>query len=466
MKRLLISATGSNCGKTTVSCALLSAFKARGCACTAFKCGPDYIDPMFHRAVTGVAAYNLDPFFLDEKGLVRHLTRRAGDLSLIEGAMGYYDGIAATDRASAYTVARATQTPVVLVVRAGGMGASLAAVLAGFKQHRPDSRIEGVIFNDVAGSRYADLQALAAEAGLAAYGYLPHKAGWELPARQLGLLTPAEIADVADRLQSLGDQAAESLDLDGLLALAATAPDLALPAPEPESALPAPDQEVTGAGQLRLAIARDAAFSFYYQENLELFRELGCDLVFFSPLTDESLPAGVAGLYLGGGYPELFARQLSDNSCMRRSVFAAVQAGLPTIAEGGGFMYLHEQMAGLPLCGVIPGGVFESKSLQRFGYISLQAREDNLLSGAGESIRAREFHYWQSENPGAGFTAKKAGRDLTYDTIHATAGLYAGFPQLYLPANPDFAHSFVAKMRDYAGGGPAAGSPGGWQKDE
>lgn len=465
MKRLLISATGSNCGKTTVSCALLSAFKARGCACTAFKCGPDYIDPMFHRAVTGVAAYNLDPFFLDEKGLVRQLARYAGDLSLIEGAMGYYDGIATTDRASAYTVARATRTPVVLVVRTEGMGASLAAVLAGFKQHRPDSRIEGVIFNGAAQSRYPDLQVLAAEAGLTAYGYLPRQEGWELPARQLGLLTPAEIEDVADRLQSLGDQAEASLDLDGLLALAATAPDLALPEPAAAAALPGPAAAAAG-GRLRLGIARDAAFSFYYQENLELFRELGCDLVFFSPLTDQSLPAGVAGLYLGGGYPELFARELSDNSCLRASISAAIQAGLPTIAEGGGFMYLHEHMAGLPQCGVIPGGVTASDRLQHFGYISLQAREDNLLSKAGELIRAREFHYWQSDNPGAGFTAKKAGRDLTYDTIHATASLYAGFPQLYLPANPDFAHSFVAKMRDYAGGGPAAGSPGGWQKDE
>ena len=442
MNRLLIAGTNSGCGKTTVTCALLAAFKARGQSLTAFKCGPDYIDPMFHRAVSGIEAFNIDPFFLDGNSLRAHLAANAGELSVIEGAMGYYDGIAATDEASAYTVARETKTPVVLVVSARGVGHSLAALLEGFAHHRPDSHIGGVIFNDASPSRYQDLERIAGAAGLRAYGFLPRNEEWELPGRHLGLMTADEISDLQARLTKLRQQAELSLDISGLFALASTAEEL--------HTAPMPKRNHTSG--VRLAVARDEAFCFMYEENLQLLKTLGCEPLFFSPIRDRAMPENISGLYLCGGYPELHTVALSKNTSMLKSVQAAVTRGLPTIAECGGFMYLHEAIDGsAPMCAVIRGTAFETERLQRFGYYTLVAGRDNMLCKAGESIRAHEFHYWDSSSPGETFTAQKAGRDTEHRCIHATESLYAGFPHMYFPANPAFAESFVERMTLYEG---------------
>ena len=439
MNRVLIAGTNSGCGKTTVACAILSALKARGLAPTAFKCGPDYIDPMFHRAVTGVTAYNLDPFFLDSEGLRNRLAGRG--LSVLEGAMGFYDGIAATSDASAYTVAQETTTPVVLVVSAKGAGHSLAAVLEGFARHRADSGIAGVIFNDASAARYPDLQAIAESAGLCAYGWLPRRAEWVFSSRHLGLMTADEITGLQGILSALGEQAAQSIDLDGLLGLAASA-----------TVLPASPPVVSCGGHIRLAVARDEAFCFTYEENLDLLRSLGCKVVFFSPLRDSNLPENIHGLYFPGGYPELHADALSANATMRKNIRNAITNGCPTLAECGGFLYLHERLDGCEMVGAIPGNAFRTPKLQRFGYITLQAERDNLLCCKGESIRAHEFHYWDSDNPGADFTAHKAGRITTWPCVHATETMCAGFPHIYFPANPAFAARFVDALAKKKGG--------------
>jgi cobyrinic acid a,c-diamide synthase len=197
----------------------------------------------------------------------------------------------------------------------------------------------------------------------------------------------------------------------------------------------------------RLAVARDEAFCFVYEETLALFTALGCEPVFFSPLRDRALPEGIAGLYLPGGYPELYAASLSENASMRRAVRDAVNEGLPTIAECGGFLYLHETLDSLPMAGCIPAAAFRTEKLQRFGYVTLTAQRDNLLCPAGDSIRAHEFHYWESSSPGKDFIGRKPGNGAEYPCAHATATLYAGFPHLYLPATPAFAARFVEKMR-------------------
>ncbi len=439
MSRLLITGTNSGCGKTTVTCAVLSALKTRGISPTAFKCGPDYIDPLFHRAVSDIQAYNLDPFFLDSGGLRAHLASRASRFSVIEGAMGYYDGIASTDEASAYTVARETETPVILVVSARGTGNSLGAIIEGFTHHRPDSQIKGVIFNDANESRYPDLKQIAENAGLRAYGHMPHKEEWSLPSRHLGLLTADDITGLKDMLSELGRQAEQTVDIDGLIALAKTAITLQI----------VQKPECSHTKRFRLAVARDEAFCFHYEENLELLQALGCEIVFFNLLRDKTLPPHISGLYLCGGYPELHAKALSENTSMIESIKQSVESGLPTIAEGGGFLYLHESLDGTPMCGVIKGAAYETKRLQRFGYITLTAGRDNLLCEAGGTIRSRELHYWDSSCPGDSFTARKAGRELTYTCIHATNTLYAGFPHLYFLANPSFAETFVERMVRY-----------------
>ena len=433
--RLLFAGTGSGCGKTTVTSAVLRALQRRGEALTAFKCGPDYIDPMFHTAVLGIPSRNLDLFFVDEKEARSQLARHvpAGGMGVIEGVMGFYDGVSGTsDTASAAHLARATDTPAVLIVRPRGQSLSLAAEIKGFRDFAPNT-LRGVILNGVSKAMYPFYKAIAEQAGLTVYGCLPPVPAAEIPDRHLGLVTAQEIGDLQAKLDLLADAAEEGLDLDGLCALARTAPPLA---DEGAPLAPAADRPV------RIAVARDRAFCFYYADNFDVLRALGAELVEFSPLDDQALPAGIDGLYLGGGYPELYAAQLAENRSMRESVRSAVQGGLPAIAECGGFLYLHRTLDGNKMAGVIDADARMTGRLQPFGYVTLTAARDNLLCRAGERIRAHEFHYAQSDDNGSAFRAEKPnGR--AWDCVHATETLYAGFPHLYLRANPAFAQNFV-----------------------
>lgn len=434
--RILIAGTNSGCGKTTVTCALLRALKNRGLSLQSFKCGPDYIDPMFHREVIGVPARNLDPFFSTPDQLRRQLGGSAGRLSVLEGVMGYYDGIGPEGWASTWEAASATETPVILVVSVRGMYTSAGAILRGFRTFRKDSGIRGVIFNNASPMLYPDLCRIAEEEGLQPLGYLPRAEEAVIGSRHLGLITAEEIGDLQQRLDVLGSLAEKCLDIDGILSLAGKAPEL----PEPERTAPA------GEG-VRIAVARDRAFCFLYEENLRLLEELGCELAFFSPMTDEHLPEKAGGLYLPGGYPELYLKELSGNP-IREKIRKAVEGGLPTVAECGGFLYLHDSLDGAEMAGVIHAEAFATKKLQRFGYVTLTAERDNLLCPKGESIRAHEFHYYDSSDNGDGFTAAKpSGRK--WRCVHASSTLYAGFPHLYFPANPAFAERFVRKAAQY-----------------
>ncbi len=446
--RLLLCAPASGGGKTTVTCAILQALVDRGLAPVAFKCGPDYIDPMFHSEIIGAKSRNLDLFFLGEEK-TRYLLEKnsAGSgLALIEGVMGYYDGIAMSHEASAYDLARATRTPAVLVVDGRGSALTLSAVVHGLKTFRPDSGIGGVILNRVSPMLYPRLKAcIEAETGVTVYGYLPSLPDCALESRHLGLVTAGEVAGLREKLQRLAAQAERSLDLDGLLALAASAPDLnagPLDLPQPV------------AGEPVIAVARDRAFCFYYADGLELLERLGARLVEFSPLEDKTLPEGACGLYLGGGYPELLAEGLSRNTAMRTAIRDAVAGGLPTVAECGGFLYLHEKLEGAdgrdwPMAGVIPGRAWNTGKLGRFGYVTLTARTSGLLCGAGEQMPAHEFHYWDSPQPGDSFRAQKPLSDRGWDCGVHTPTLYAGFPHFHFWARPEMARHFVAAARRF-----------------
>lgn len=443
--RLLIAGTNSGCGKTTVSIALMKAFKDRGLDLCAFKCGPDYIDPMFHRAVIGIPSYNLDPFFLTPKQLCAVLLGHARALSVAEGVMGYYDGIGTEGDASTYSVASATKTPVVLVVNVRGMYTSVGAIIRGFKSFREDSGIKGVIFNGASAMLYKDLKTIAEREGVKAYGFMPKVSEAEIGSRHLGLITAAEIEDLQARIAALGAKASECLDIDGLLELAGSAPELECEAPLGK----APQAAGSEAFGIPIAIACDEAFCFIYEENIEALKAAGFEPVWFSPLRDKELPKGVKALYLPGGYPELYAAELSENDRMLRSVKNAVNSGLPTFAECGGFMYLHEQLDGHSMAGAIPGKCFKTDRLQRFGYITITAKEDNLFCGKGGSIRAHEFHYYESDDPGSVFRAEKPSGKRSWDCVHAGPSLYAGYPHLYLPANPEFALNFARRASEY-----------------
>ncbi|MBR0135227.1 MAG: cobyrinate a,c-diamide synthase [Clostridia bacterium] len=434
INRALIAGTGSGCGKTTVTCAVLSALIKRGLDAGGAKCGPDYIDPMFHRSVIGAPSVNLDPFFFDENTLRFLLAKNGGErkLTVIEGVMGYYDGLGlTTSRASAYDLARITKTPAVLTVNAKGASLSVLAQIKGFLDFAPESFIKGVILNNCTEKVYS---ALAPEIenrlGIKPLGFMPRIPECEIGSRHLGLVTADEIADIKERMQRLADQAEKSLDLDGFISLAASAPELEFTPISFEKREP-----------VRIAVARDRAFCFYYEDGLDLLREMGAEIVPFSPAEDARLPENVHGLYLGGGYPELYAERLSANLSMRESIGEALKNGLPCVAECGGFMYLTEAIGEFPAVGFIKGKSFDNGRLTRFGYVRLIAERDNMLCKKGDTIPAHEFHHWDAEDPGSGFTAQKPdGR--SWPCVHASETLYAGYPHIHFYANPRFAEGF------------------------
>ena len=432
--RVMLAGVSSGCGKTTVTCAVLQALVNRGKKVGAFKCGPDYIDPMFHSRIIGAKSANLDLHFFPENTLRYLLAKNAADrdVSVIEGVMGYYDGLGlTTTHASSYEAAEVTDSPVVLIVSAKGASLSVLAAIQGFLSFVPDTGIRGVILNQCSPSTYSALaEAIRQRLGIRPLGFLPKMADCALESRHLGLVTAAEVADLREKLQILAAQAEKTLDINGLLELADRADPvswepLTLPKEEP----------------VRIAVARDKAFCFYYEDSLEAMTEMGAELVPFSPLTDESLPEDIQGLYLGGGYPELYAKTLSENQSMLLSVRSALEKGLPCIAECGGFMYLTQRIADYPMVGFLPGDCYDNGKLTRFGYVTLEAKQDNLLCRAGERIPAHEFHHWDCTVPGGGFTAAKpTGR--SWDCAVVTDRLYAGYPHFHFYANLDFLKNF------------------------
>ena len=434
MMQFLIAAPRSGSGKTTVTCAVLTALQRRGTDPCAFKCGPDYIDPMFHSRIIGAKSANLDLHFFSENTLRFLLAKNAAgcDVSVIEGAMGFYDGAGLTTwKTSAYELALVTKTPVVLVVNARGAALSVLAVIEGFLRFRPESGIRGVILNQCTAMTYASLSAAIEERfGIRCFGFLPRLDECVLESRHLGLVTAGEIRDLREKMQTLAAQAEKTLDIDALLALAHEA--------EPLDYTPAvlPKKE-----KIRLAVARDNAFCFYYEDSLDAVREMGGEFVPFSPITDGALPENIDGLYLGGGYPELYAKELGENASMRASVRAALERGVPCIAECGGFMYLTEAIGDEPMAGFLPGTCFDTGKLTRFGYVTLRAKKDNLLCRAGGEIAAHEFHHWDCTCPGDAFAAEKpTGR--RWECAVASDTLYAGYPHFHFYSNLEFLYSF------------------------
>lgn len=436
ISRVVLAGTNSGCGKTTVSCAIMQALVNRGLRVAACKCGPDYIDPMFHSQIIGAKSTNLDPFFYDTNTLRYLLAQNAAAcrISIIEGVMGYYDGMSMqTERGSTCDVARQTQSPVVLVVGARGAALSVLASIHGFLTFLPENRIAGVILNQCTAMTYTMLQQeiLQRFAGrVKPLGYLPPMPDCKLESRHLGLIPAHEVTQLHQMLGALAQQAEKSIDLDALLTLADNAPKLCY----------API-ELPRLGTARIAVAWDDAFCFYYAANLQALRQMGAELVFFSPLHDKALPENVQGLYLGGGYPELHTQTLCENRTMKQSIRTALDKGLPCIAECGGFMYLTQHIDSTPMVGVLEGGCTDMGKLVRFGYVRLRAKHDGLLCKAGEEICAHEFHHWDCDCPGTAFLAEKpSGR--RWDCAVMTDRLYAGYPHLPFYSNLSFAKRF------------------------
>lgn len=445
MIQFLLAAPRSGSGKTTMTCALLMALKRRGCAPCAFKSGPDYIDPMFHRAVLGVESRNLDLFFsapetvrtLYAKGAAGH------GAAVCEGAMGFYDGLGGvSDRASAWHLADTLGLPVLLVVEPKGQSLTLAAELKGLNSFRTPSHIAGILLNNCTARMHALLAPmLEKETGLPVLGFLPKLPEAVIGSRHLGLYTAAEVENLQQKLALLADAAEEHIDWPRLLALCEKEPP-ALPV-QPE----------TPPARVRIAVAQDEAFCFTYAETLEAFRDAGAEVVFFSPLRDTALPENIGGLYLPGGYPELHARELSENTSLLREIKQKIESGLPTAAECGGFLYLGQSLTDAegqswPMAGVLPGEAKDAGRLVRFGYAALSADSDSMLFRAGESFPIHEFHHWDSTANGTALAAKKPVGGAEWRCGFIDEHFYAGFPHLYWAGTP-LPQRFAAAAENY-----------------
>lgn len=443
--RLLISAPASGSGKTMVTCALLKAYLKQKKCLASFKCGPDYIDPMFHKEVLGIDSYNLDVFLCGENYIQNCLASHGSkaDLSLIEGVMGYYDGVAGiSTQASAYDVARLTQTKTVLVVDCKGMSVSVVPYIQGFVDYKADSRICGVILNRLSPMMYDRMKTMIEqETSLKVYGYLPLMEDCVIESRHLGLHLPKEEAKTRESLEKLAKQAEKTIDLEGLFALAQTAPEL-----EEGNKHTATEKNV------RVAVAMDSAFCFIYKDNLNLLESYGAEIVPFSPMFDKKLPDNIDGLLLYGGYPELHAKALSDNVSMRKSIRQAVCDGLPCMAECGGFMYLMESLKNADgqcyeMARVLSGESFYTSSLKRFGYVSLS--EGTVFGEAIGEIPAHEFHYYDAEKCGEAFLAAKPLSNRHWRCMVSTETLFAGYPHIHYAGNIKIAEVFMKACRKW-----------------
>lgn len=444
MNKLLITAAASGSGKTAVTCALLAALQKRGKKVCAFKCGPDYIDPMFHRSVLGVESHNLD-LFLSTEEAVRNLFEMysAGkDAAIVEGVMGYYDGLGGvTDRASAYHVADTLHLPVLLVLRPKGTSLTLAAQVKGLCDFRTPHHIAGILLNDCSPMLYQSLAPmLEKETGLPVFGYLPHMEEAAFESRHLGLYTAAEINDLTARIEKLAEQMEKSVDLEKLLYVC-----------QFEENILENRAEEKRESYVRLAVAKDEAFCFLYEETLDVLQKAGVEIVYFSPLHDNCLPKNIDGLYLPGGYPELYAKRLSENEVMRNTIRTAVENGLPTVAECGGFLYLCQTLQDAEgvfqrMAGVLPVNGVKTEKLVRFGYAELRANADSMLFRTGETVPIHEFHYWDTTEKGEAFTMVKPISGRSWQCGFANKTLYAGFPHLYFAGNEKLVQRFVATM--------------------
>lgn len=463
IKRIMIAAPKSGSGKTTITCALVQALKNQGEHVISYKCGPDYIDPLFHKEAIGIPARNLDTFFTDEQQ-TRYLFAKSASKSgfaVIEGVMGICDGLGGVlERGSSYHLAKVTRTPIVLVADVKGMGRSMIPMLAGFLAYDKEKLIRGVILNRISQSFFNVMKPLIEkELKLPVLGFLSQQTALHMESRHLGLVLPNELAHIREELQMVAKAFCKTVSLEAITGIAAAAEELDV------ESIHLPCRKIVPinnsfsfkkAENLRqpvIAVARDEAFCFYYAENLEMLQEYGAEIMYFSLLHDKCLPKSCHGILLGGGYPELYAAKLSENKGMLTAIQQAVKHGMPIVAECGGFLYLHSSLRDKEgsehaMANVIPGACFYTGSSVRFGYIEIQGNQGHFLA-KGSRIKGHEFHYYDSTDNGEDALAIKPVTGKTYPCIMEGDNYWFGFPHLYYPSNPAFAQTFVAKAGKY-----------------
>jgi cobyrinic acid a,c-diamide synthase len=453
---IAIAGERSGVGKTTVTLALLAALKRKRQTVQSFKVGPDYIDPMFHSYVTGRACRNLDPILTSETYVRQCFDRHSqtADCALIEGVMGLFDGASGTtDAGSTAQVAKLLNVPVVLILNCSSTSRSIAAIAHGYRTFDPQVQIAGVILNRVGSDRHLELLTAALlPLHLPILGVLRRQDDLNLPDRHLGLIPAEELTDLDRTLDRLADVGETCFDWERLLPLLTQKP-----------AFPIPSWEGLGVGatiaatpNVRIAIAKDAAFNFYYADNLDLLRDLGAELVEWSPLTDRQLPPDVRGLYFGGGFPEVFAEILAANRSARESVKAAITAGMPTYAECGGLMYLCDRIIDFerrsyPMVGIFPTAAVMGNRLI-LGYRQLTALQNSVLFNAGDRVWGHEFHRSTLTELPLSPVCDLQGYES--NLVFAAEGwsryqVQAGYTHLHFGASPNIATRFLNYCRRF-----------------
>ena len=479
---VVIAAPKSGSGKTLITMALMKALKQRQFSVRAFKCGPDYIDPMFHREVLRVPSKNLDTFFVDEKMLRTLYTESISEtlmtsklggrgsvggtsgawkgiegrgevtsdkpIAVVEGVMGLYDGIGISDEASTYEVARALRIPIILVVDAKGMSRSVVAEIAGFLRYDKEGLVRGVILNRTNEKIYKLVAPIIeSELNIYALGYYKNNKDLTIKSRHLGLIMPNEVENLRQKVTTAAASLEKTVDVDNIIRIASTAERL------PDHQLMIERIVRQGVKSPVIAVARDKAFSFIYEDNLKVLREAGAEIRFFSPLRDDRIPEGSSGIILYGGYPELYLIELSNNTSMLNSVREAILDGMPTIAECGGYLYLHEKVydqhdRGFNMCGVVKGSCRDTGKLSHFGYVTVREKEARFLP-KDTVIRAHEFHHYNSTANDTACIIEKAGSDESWEGIMSGPGSFVGFPHFFYPSNPEFAYHFIKAVIKY-----------------
>lgn len=466
--RIMIAAPKSGSGKTTITCALLMALKNRGEKVVSYKCGPDYIDPMFHEKVIGIPSKSLDTFFTGEE-VTRALfqkNRTENDFAVMEGVMGLFDGLGGVrEEGSSYHLAKVTETPIILVIDAKGMGRSVIPMIAGFLAYDKEQLIRGVILNKMTKGYYEIIKPLIEEElKIKVLGFFPEQKEMQIKSRHLGLVMPNELEDLRKQLQVVSEEFVKTVDVEMIGHIAEQAGELPVTSKQlgKDDCSRDHDDRVyddkdyddpAESDRPLIAVAKDEAFCFYYEDNLSMLQEKGARITYFSPLHDTKLPEGCDALLIGGGYPELYADELERNVSMRDAMKLAMDAGMPVVAECGGFMYLHDAMIdheGVKhaMVGAIPATCSYKSKLVRFGYIEIREKQSHFLP-EGQVIKGHEFHYFDSTDNGENCIATKPTTGRAYSCVMEGENYWMGFPHLYYPSNPHFAESFVEKAKEH-----------------
>ena len=463
VKRIMIAAPSSSSGKTTVTCALLQALADRGLDLVAFKCGPDYIDPLFHQKVLGVESRNLDTYFAGQEGIRRIMSSYGGRYAVIEGVMGIYDGRSPDSiEGSCYEIAKASGTPIILVVDASSTSRTVISVIKGILLDDTSHLIKGVILNKISPSFYErlgpvlDKELREFRCDVRLLGCFPRSEDIAVKSRHLGLLLPGEVDDIKRRISEAASILEEGTGVDEIIAIMEDAP-FARGTSAIQGSQKKPCLGSKGKHALTLSVAFDDAFCFYYRDNLDMFKERGVEINFFSPLTDERLPDRCDALLLGGGYPENHLKELSGNKSMLLSIKEAIDRGIPSLAECGGFMYLHREISdmqgkSLGMVGAVDAKCRYMGRLVRFGYMQIEKETEHSpqdeLSRCLVGMKGHEFHYYDSSRSGDSFLACKPLKGASWECMVTGNNAFWGFPHFYYRSAPGFIDAFIERMKE------------------